>query len=76
MLDRGAGVASQGFLSCSAGMRVYPGGDTSQGWRLGLSWEWWPEWGFPVSRDRAWGGWGGDAGLPVVTDSGLSLRGP
>lgn len=32
-----------------------PGGDTSQGWRLGLSWEWWPEWGFPVSRDRAWG---------------------
>lgn len=51
MPGRGVGVASQGFLSCSAGMRACPGGNTLQ------------EWGFPESRDRAWGGWGGHAGL-------------
>ena len=83
ILDRGVGDASQGLLRCSARMRVCPGGDTSQEWRLGLSWGVVARVGLSWIKglgcgpfEWAWGGWGGDAGLPLITNSVLFPRGP
>lgn len=58
MLDRGAGVASQRAPQLQCRDEKYAQGDTSQGWRLGLSWEWWPEWGFPVVKGQGLGAGG------------------